>query len=202
MRRFVSGLILAAGGSSRLGQPKQLLPFRGGTLLGWVVSQVAGASGLDEVIVVLGGAEAEVRRRVDFGRARIVENPEFGQGCTSSYRAGIGALDPRSEAVTVLLGDQPGIEAVVADRVVGMWRQSGDPIVLASYEGRLGHPIVFARSVFGHLLELKGDKAAWKILDAHPEWVHAVPVDRPLPADVNTWQDYDALLRGVGAPAP
>lgn len=118
MRRFVSGLILAAGGSTRLGQPKQLLPFRGATLLGWVVSQVASAASLDEVVVVLGGTAVEVRQRVDFGRAKVVENPAFGEGCGSSYGAGIATLDPQAEAVAVLLGDQPGIEAAVIDHVV------------------------------------------------------------------------------------
>jgi molybdenum cofactor cytidylyltransferase len=197
MRPFVSGLILAAGSSRRLGQPKQLLPFRGTTLLGWVVAQVAGASALDEVIVVLGGAAAEVRQRVDLGAARVVENPEFGEGCGSSYRTGLSALDPRAEAVAVLLGDQPGIERAVLDEVVGAWRERRDRIAATAYTDRLGHPLIFARSLFEQLAALQGDKAAWKILDAHPDWVHGVPISRPAPADVNTWTEYEALT-----PAP
>ena len=194
MSSFVSGLILAAGGSTRLGQPKQLLPFRGRTLLGWVVSQVVSAASLDEVVVVLGGAAVEVRPRVEFGRARVVENPAFREGCASSYGAGIAALDPRSEAVAVLLGDQPGIEAAVIDRVVGIWRQGGKAVVVASYEERLGHPIVFGQEMFSRLVGLKGDKAAWKLLAAHPEWVRTLEVDRPLPVDVNTRQDYQSAV--------
>lgn len=112
-RRFLSGLILGAGGSTRLGQPKQLLPFQGTTLLGWVVAQAEGATALDEVVVVLGRAAEEIRSRMAFGRARVVENPVFGEGCSSSYRAGIGALDRRAEAVMVLLGDQPDRKSVV-----------------------------------------------------------------------------------------
>ena len=195
MKPFVSGLILAAGGSTRLGQPKQLLPFRTTTLLGWVVSEVTAAASLDEVVVVVGGAADEVRRHIDFGGAKVVENPDFGAGCASSYRVGLGALDPRAEAVAVLLGDQPGVDRAVIDSVADAWRRGRDRIVLASYRDRPGHPMVFARALFDQLVALKGDKAAWKILDAHPDWLRPVPVDRPAPADVNTWEEYQALLQ-------
>src|SRR5215470_9361628 len=107
MRRFISGLILGAGASQRLGPPKQLLPFRGTTLLGWVVQQAEHAAGLDEVIVVLGRAEDEIREQVDFGSARVIENPVFTEGCSSSYKAGLAALNPKSQAIMIILGDQP-----------------------------------------------------------------------------------------------
>jgi molybdenum cofactor cytidylyltransferase len=200
MTPFVSGLILAAGGSTRLGQPKQLLPFQSTTLLGWIVARVTATTSLDEVIVVLGGAAAEIRQRVDFRQARVVDNAAYSQGCSSSYRTGIGALDSRAEAVMVLLGDQPLLDSAVIDRVIDAWRQSRAPIVLASYrEGdrdRPGHPIVFARPLFERLVALRGDKAAWKIVDAEMGSVRHVHVDRPYPADVNTWQAYEALVRG------
>ncbi len=146
--------------------------------------------------MVLGGAAAEVRSGVDLGRVRVVENPEFGQGCASSYRVGIGALDPRADAVAVVPGDQPGIEPGDIDRVVEAWRERGRPITVASYRGRPGHPLVFARRLFDELIALEGDKAAWKLLDAHPDRVCPVELDRPLPPDVDTWQDYEAALRG------
>ena len=150
MRPFVSGLVLAAGASTRLGQPKQLLPFGATTLLGTVVSEARAASALDEVIVVLGGAAAEVRRGVELTGAKVVENPEFADGCSSSY--------PTREV----------------------------------------HPLVFARALFETLGALRGDKAAWKIVDAHRDWVRPVPVDRPHPRDVNTREEYEALLRNAG----
>ena len=84
MKRFISGLVLGAGASSRLGQPKQLLPYRGTTLLGWVVAQAERAAGLDEVVVVLGRAADEIRERVAFGSTKVVENPVFVEGCASS----------------------------------------------------------------------------------------------------------------------
>ena len=193
MRPFVSGLILAAGASTRLGQPKQLLPFGTTTLLGRVVAEARAASALDEVVVVTGGAATEVRRRVDFAGAKVVENPEFAQGCSSSYRTGLEALDPRAQAVAVLLGDQPGVDRTVVDE----WRLTQDRIMLASYKTREGHPLVFARALFDQLVALQGDKAAWKIVDAHRDWIRAVPVDRPHPRDVNTWEDYEDLLRSA-----
>ncbi len=193
MRPFVSGLVLAAGASTRLGQPKQLLPFGPTTLLGAVVAHAAAATALDQVVVVIGGAAAEVRQRIDFGSATVVENPEFSDGCASSYRTGIAAVDPRAEAVVVLLGDQPEVEAGVIDTVVGEWRRDQARIMLTSYRGREGHPLVFARELFDTLMALRGDKAAWKIVDAHRDWVRPVPVDRSHPRDINTWSEYRTL---------
>src|SRR5688572_3030551 len=138
MRKFISGLILGAGASQRFGEPKQLLPFAGTTLLGWVVSQTQKADALDEVVVVLGRSADEIRERVDFGDTRVVENRVFTEGCASSYRAGIAALDSRSEAMMIILGDQPGITPAIIDRVADEWRQTEAPIALCSYEGRKG----------------------------------------------------------------
>ncbi len=196
MRPFVTGLILAAGASTRLGQPKQLLPFGSSTMLGRVIGETCAAAALDQVIVVIGGAAAAVRRQVDFATATVAENPEFIEGCASSYRTGLAVLDPRAEAAAVLLGDQPGVDRSLIDAVVEAWRAAPAPITLAHYRGRLGHPMIFARSLFEPLAGLQGDKAAWKLVDRHPDWTRAVDVDRPYPLDVNTWDEYEALIRG------
>jgi molybdenum cofactor cytidylyltransferase len=190
MRKFISGLVLGAGASSRFGQPKQLLPFRGSTLLGWVINQAERATGLDEVIVVLGRAADEIREKVDFGNAKVVENPVFGEGCASSYRAGIEALAPRSDAIMILLGDQPGVDPATIDRVADEWRQGDGQIALASYQGRKGHPMLFAKPLFDQLVGLHGDKAAWKLVDANPDLVRLIPFDRPFPEDINTLEDF------------
>ena len=195
MQKFISGLILAAGTSSRMGQPKQLLPFRGTILLDWVMAQAESASALNEVIVVLGRAADEIQPRLRSTRAKVIVNPVFTEGCSGSYKAGMATIDPRAEAVMVLLGDQPGVESAVIDQVVEDWRTKAGTIALTSYRGRRGHPMVFARELFDQLRQLSGDKAAWKILDAHPDWVRDVAVDYAFPDDVDTRQDYEALLR-------
>jgi molybdenum cofactor cytidylyltransferase len=194
MRKFISGLILGAGASQRFGQPKQLLPFRGATLLGWVLTQAERAAGLDEVVVVLGRVADEIHRRVNFGSARVVENPVFGEGCASSYRAGIGALDPRSEAIMIILGDQPGIGPDIIDCLADEWRQGQGQIALCSYRGRLGHPMIFPKSFFDKLVALHGDKAAWKLIDANPDLVHVLSFDLPFPEDINTLEDFERLV--------
>jgi molybdenum cofactor cytidylyltransferase len=194
-KKFISGLVLGAGASSRFGQPKQLLPFRGGTLLGWVINQAERSTGLDEVIVVLGRAVDEIREKVDLGNAKVVENPVFGSGCASSYRAGIGALDQRSDAVMILLGDQPGVDPETINSVADEWRRGDGQIALASYRGREGHPMLFARPLFDKLVGLHGDKAAWKLVDANPDMVRVIPFDRPFPEDIDTVEDFQQATK-------
>jgi len=193
MNGAVSGIVLAAGTSSRLGvQTKQLLPWRDTTMLGWVLER-AEASLLDEVVVVVGHDAEAIRHHVVLQRARFVEAPDFHEGCTSSLRAGLQALHPQSAAVVLILGDQPGIESKTIAALVEGWRHWQSPIVRVSYRGRSGHPMLFAEALFGHLNALHGDKGVWKLCDAHPEWVHEVEVDQPYPGDVNTWDDYTSL---------
>ncbi|MEA2255083.1 MAG: molybdenum cofactor cytidylyltransferase [Solirubrobacteraceae bacterium] len=185
--RFVAGLVLAAGGSSRLGQPKQLLPFGSGTLLDHTVA-TARACGFDQLLVTLGGAADEVRARVDLGGAQIVDNPAFGEGCSSSIGAAMQALDPRADVLVLLLGDQPG---VTADTVRTLLDGAGDaPLAVCRYDDGLGHPLAFGREVFGELTTLHGDKAVWKLVD---RMGLEVPVAGDVPRDVDTWADYEAV---------
>jgi molybdenum cofactor cytidylyltransferase len=193
MSTFISGLILGAGASQRHGPPKQLLPFRGTTMLGWVVNQAQKASGIDEIVVVLGRAADEICQQINFGAARVVENPVFSEGCSSSYRAGIGALDPRSEAIMIILGDQPGITPQIIDTLADVWRSKQTPIALCSYRGRKGHPMLFARSMFEQLKGLHGDKAAWKLVDANLDVVQTIPFDLRFPDNINTAEDFERL---------
>ena len=192
MRKFISGLVLGAGASQRFGPPKQLLPYRNTTMLGWVVDQAQRAKGLDEVVVVLGRAADEVRAQVDFGTARVVENPVFGEGCSSSYRAGIGAINPESSAIMIILGDRPGVTPEIINRLADEWQDA--PIALCSYRGRKGHPMIFAQSLFPELVDLHGDKAAWKLVDANAPLVQEVEFDVPYPNDINTPEDFARLV--------
>jgi molybdenum cofactor cytidylyltransferase len=188
---FVTGLVLGAGGSRRLGQPKQLLPFGDGTLLGHVVG-VARAAALDQVVVAIGGAAEGVRAQVDLEGADVVVNEHYGAGCSSSIAAALSVVDPRAEVLVLLLGDQPGVTAATVDALVA---GRGDaPLAVCRYEDGRGHPIAFARSVFDDLANLHGDKGVWRLLERYGDDVVEVPIAGPLPLDVDTHEDYEALL--------
>jgi len=189
----IVGVVLGAGKSSRFGTPKQLLPFGDTTLLGQAVRN-ANASALDRVVVVLGRASKELRVTVDFGRAEVVENTAYGTGCASSLLAGLDAAGEDCEAIALLLGDQPGVRAEFIDHVIATWQQKRPWAAVTSYLGNLGHPFAFAREAFGELRSLHGDKAVWKLIEAHPERVSRVEISAHLPPDVDTPKDYDLAL--------
>jgi molybdenum cofactor cytidylyltransferase len=187
----VAGLVLAAGGSRRLGRPKQLLPYRGATLLDAALG-TARACGFDQLLVALGGAAEGVREAVDLSGAEVVVNDAFGEGCSSSIAAAMDALDPRADVLVLLLGDQPGVtprtvRALLAGR-------DGAPLAVCRYEDGRGHPFAFGRPVFDDLRALHGDKAVWKLLDRRAADVVEVGVPGTVPPDVDTWADYEAVL--------
>jgi molybdenum cofactor cytidylyltransferase len=188
---FVTGLVLGAGGSQRLGRPKQLLPYRDGTLLGHVVG-VARTCSFEQLVVALGGAAQEVREHVDVRGAEVVVNDAYGEGCSSSIAAALRAVDPRCDVLVLMLGDQPGVTAAT---VAALLAGRGDaPLAVCRYDDGRGHPIAFARGMFGALAELHGDKGVWRLLDQHAGEVSEVAVEGAIPLDVDTEQDYAAVL--------
>jgi molybdenum cofactor cytidylyltransferase len=186
----VCGLVLGAGGSKRLGRPKQLLPYRGGTLLGHVVG-VARACAFDQLVVAIGGAADDVRATVDLSGAEVVVNDAYGEGCSSSIAAALGAVDPRCDVLVLMLGDQPGVSA---ETVAALLAGRGDAdLAVCRYDDGRGHPIAFARSVFGALAGLHGDKGVWRMLDQAGDDVAEVAVAGTIPRDVDTPEDYAAV---------
>src|SRR2546423_13722636 len=142
----VTGLLLAAGGSKRLGQPKQLLPYDGATLLDRTLA-TARACRFDQLICVIGGAAETIRATVDLSRAEVLENDNFGTGCSSSIALALDAVDARSDALVLLLGDQPGVTAATVSTLLD---GRGDaPLAVCRYEDGRGHPFAFGRAVFG-----------------------------------------------------
>jgi molybdenum cofactor cytidylyltransferase len=186
------GIVLGAGASKRLGRPKQTLPFGDTTLLGHVLRAVEG-SALERVVLVVGGAAADALASITPARADVVRNDAYPSGCASSLLAGLDAAGD-IPAVMLLLGDMPGVESSVIDGVASAWEEQRPWAAVTSYRGELGHPFVFSAAAFPALRELRGDKAVWKLIERRPERVERIDVDRELPLDVDTWEDYEAAL--------
>jgi molybdenum cofactor cytidylyltransferase len=195
---FVTGLVLGAGGSERLGRPKQLLAYGEGTLLGHVVG-IARACPFDQRVVALGGAADDVRESVDLAGANVVVNDAYGTGCSSSIAAALRVVDPRCDVLVLMLGDQPGVSAAT---VAALLTGRGDaPLAVCRYDDGRGHPIAFARDTFGALADLHGDKGVWRLLDQRAAEVAEVRIEGAIPLDVDTEEDYAAVLASAQAPA-
>jgi molybdenum cofactor cytidylyltransferase len=188
---FVAGLVLGAGGSKRLGRSKQLLPYGDGTLLGHVVG-VARECRFEQTIVAVGGNADELRAAVDLSGAEVVVNEDYGEGCSSSIAAALAVVDRRCDILVLMLGDQPG---VTAETVAALRGGIGDASLAACrYDDGRGHPLAFARDTFGALAGLHGDKGVWRLLDQRATEVAEVPIAGPIPRDVDTAEDYRAVL--------
>jgi nicotine blue oxidoreductase len=190
----VLGVVLAAGGSTRMGRPKQLAELDGRPLLAHVVAAV-GAAPIDRVVVALGGAAGEVLDRVDLGRAEPLVVEGWAEGMGHVLASTLAQAGHDWAAVVVLLGDQPLVTGRAVARVVEAWRAGAGPVVTATYGGRPGHPKLFDRRLLPGLLRLAGDAGARDLVAAHPDWVHRVEVgDLGSDADV----DVEADLARVG----
>ncbi len=190
----VSAVIIAAGNSSRMGAPKQLLEVDGEALLLRTFRAVA-ASGADPIAVVLGAGAETVRSRVPLAKALIVVNPDWPTGMASSICAGLRALErlhPGIDAVLLTPCDLPGISGKAIAGLIGAHRSPAQ-IVASLYGGRLGAPAVFGRDHFPALLALKGDSGARSLLNSRSAHVTAVETpelgfDLDTPADVARWE--------------
>ena len=190
----VLGVVLAAGGSTRMGRPKQLAELDGRPLLAHVLAAVDDAP-VDRVVVALGGAADAVLDRVELGRAEPLVVEGWAAGMGHVLASALARAGDDWEAVVVLLGDQPLIPGRAVARVVEAWRAGAGPMVTATYDGRPGHPKLFDRRLLPDLLRLTGDTGARDLLAAHPDRVHRVEVgDLGSDADI----DVEADLERVG----
>jgi len=144
--------------------------------------------------VALGGAAGEVRERVDLSGVDVVLNPDFGDGCSTSIRSALTEVRDDADGVVLLLGDQPGVTPAAVAALVEA--AAGNAVGVCEYDDGLGHPLWFDRSMFDVLEGLHGDKAVWKLVDAGDDVVR-VRVDGTIPPDVDTWDDYQALLEAA-----
>jgi molybdenum cofactor cytidylyltransferase len=186
---YVTGVVLAAGASRRLGRPKQVLPYRDTTVLGATLD-VARAAGFEQLIVTLGGAAQLVRDQVSLDGIDVVTVADFGTGCSASLRVALDAVDSRSKGVVLMLGDQPGIDPADVRRISTV----AADIRVCRYTDGVGHPFWFSRNMFGEISRLHGDKGVWKLIESGRDEVGELRIDGPVPLDVDTWEDYQRLL--------
>jgi CTP:molybdopterin cytidylyltransferase MocA len=191
----VLGVVLAAGGSTRMGRPKQLAELDGRPLLAHVLRALDNAP-VDRVVVALGGAAGEVLEHVDLGRAEPLVVEGWAAGMGHVLASTLAQAGDDWAAVVVLLGDQPLVPAGAVTRVVEAWRAGAGPVVTATYGGRPGHPRLFDRRLLPDLLRLTGDTGARDLLAAHPDRVHRVEVgDLGSDADVDVEADLERVSR-------
>jgi molybdenum cofactor cytidylyltransferase len=194
----IGGIVLAAGLSARMGQPKQLLDWGGMPLLRHVVLQAL-ASPLDRVLVVINPALAGLAAALEGLPITLVEQPDPAQGQGASLRLGIAALPATASAALVLLGDQPFVSAAIIGQLLRAAQSSPATIVAPLIDGRRANPVLFRRAWFSALGEMGGDQGARQLIAAHPEALLLVPIAAPLAgADVDTAADYQRLLPEAG----
>ena len=188
----VAGVVLAAGAGQRMGEPKQLLRYRGIPLVQAVVD-VAQASRLDEIVVVTGEYGDSVEAALRLGRAITVRNPGPTAGNMSSLEVGIGAV-PDADAVVVLVGDQPDVGPEVVNGLVDLWHGKHPWAAVTQYDDRVAYPFLLSDQALREAIEIGGPKLLWKLLarEESPEVVR-FRVATIAPLDVNTPEDFERL---------
>ena len=187
-------VILAAGSSTRLGRPKQLLEFQGTTLI-QRIAQTAVNTVEKPVVVMLGAHFSLIHSQLADLPVHTVYNPDWSQGMTSSIREGLKALQyfsPDTEGVIFAVCDQPYITSDLFLEMISVGNQTQKPIVACTYNNLPGTPVLFKKEYFDVLLAMKENEGARKIIQSHPESVEAVPFPMGI-FDVDTMQDYVAL---------
>lgn len=189
-----AAVVLAAGGSKRLGRPKQIEPWGDSNLLGHVVSRTLEFP-VDEVWVVLGHDVDRILADTDLGEAYVVENLEWEEGIAASLRVGLDALTrlSRCDQALIVIGDQPDVAVETVTQLLASHRKEGRPVTLPKYRHHMGNPVVVDRSLWARVMSLEGDEGAQRLWQAHPEWVNEVWFSESSPRDVDTEADVAEL---------
>jgi molybdenum cofactor cytidylyltransferase len=198
---MTGAVILAAGGSSRFGQPKQLLPFRGKTLVRTIID-AAYEAGCSPVVVVIGSNGEKIRPELAHGNVMEVRNTKWQRGIGSSIRSGVEALTghaPDLETLVLLVCDQPAVNARVIEGLIAMHETTKKEIVASSYADTVGVPALFNRSFFERLLSLGDEAGAKSIILQNPERVAQFPFPEGV-IDIDTWEDWEKLNGGLASP--
>jgi molybdenum cofactor cytidylyltransferase len=190
----IGAIILAAGGSSRFGQPKQLLPFRGKTLIRTIIDAACEA-GCSPVVVVIGSNGETIRPEVAHANVLEVRNTNWQRGIGSSIRSGVQALTnhaPDVQAILLLVCDQPAVSAPFIERLIATREATKKDIVASSYADTVGVPALFNRFLFKELLSLSDDSGAKSIILRNPGRVAQFAFPEGA-IDIDTWEDWEEL---------
>jgi molybdenum cofactor cytidylyltransferase len=189
----VAAIVLAAGESSRMGRPKPLLPLNGDTFLGHLLKEID-ASTARSTLVVLGHEPENVLRALPSVEPISVVNPNYSLGQLSSFQLGLKHA-PDADAVLLCLADHPLVTSKVIDAVIGAFESKGNPIVIPTFEGRRGHPTLFARPLFNELATAPLDQGARVVVWAHADEVIEVETgEEGIVADIDTPEQYEAWV--------
>ena len=187
---MIHALVLAAGESRRMGMPKPLLRFGGTTFLGQILS-VLRCSRVDRTTVVLGARAETIRAAVDLSEVDVVVNEDYLRGQLSSLIKGLKSLPVDADAILLCLVDHPFITIEIVDQLVGVFEETHEPIVVPVFNGRRGHPAMFARSLFGELAIAPENQGARYVVSSNEDKVLEVNVhDRAVLMSIDTPQDY------------
>jgi molybdenum cofactor cytidylyltransferase len=192
---MISAILLGAGKSKRMGVDKLSLPWGKKTVLEHCFETLL-RSKVEEVAVVLDLRKKGIKDLFLRPRVKIVINPHSKKGMSTSIRRGLQVIDPYSQGILIALGDQPYLKARTINALISAFSQRKEGIILPSFQGRAGHPVIFHQKYKKELLSLKGDVGGRSIIERHPEDVRRVPVKSAgVVKDIDTWQDYKKGFR-------
>ncbi|MCS6949145.1 MAG: nucleotidyltransferase family protein [Armatimonadota bacterium] len=190
----VVAVVLAAGASTRMGSPKMLLPFGDKTIIETVLDHVT-ASQVSHTVVVLGYGWTKIYNLIEHLPVEVIVNPRPEQGMISSVQWAIAQMNQSADGILIVLGDQPLIPTWVHDTLIDAFTYRPDRIIVPTYEGKRGHPVLFSARFREEILNLPTDRGLNTLLHTHPEAVHEVPVDTDtILLQVNTPEEYQQIL--------
>lgn len=194
VQRRVAAIVLAAGAGTRMGdRVKQLLPWHGGTLIENAVHIATGAN-VTSTVVVLGARAEEIRAVIPQHTVRLVINPDWAEGHSTSIRAGLRALSSEVHAAIFMNADQPQLDSTVLNAIIQHYFETGAMIVAPRYAGKRGSPVLFDRAHFAELSDLSGEEGGREVLSRYP--VEYVDFDQAEPGfDVDTPEDYARIAQ-------